>query len=66
MSGPILYGGGWYTTVEKGLHQRCVLALLLFNILFAAFINVSYTRFKVVKDIGTPRRPSGVVGNLAY
>ena len=44
-------GGGSYTTVEKGLHERCVLALLLFSIFFAAFINVAYTRFKMDKDI---------------
>ena len=48
---PQSIGGGWYTTVEKGLYERCVLALLLVNILFAAFINVVYTRFKVEKDI---------------
>ena len=50
MSGPILYGGGWYTTVKKDLHQRCVLTPLLFDIFFAAFIDVAYARFKVVKD----------------
>ena len=44
-------GSGWYTTVEKGLHARCVLALLLINIFFAGFINVAYTRFKVENDI---------------
>ena len=42
-SGQELYGGGWYTTVER--------APLLFNMFFGAFINVAYTRFKVDEDI---------------
>ena len=35
----------WFA-VEQGIHQGWVLAPLLFNIFFAAFINVAYTRFK--------------------
>ena len=38
-------------TVEQGLRQGCVLALLLFIIFFAAVINVTFTRFKADKDI---------------
>ena len=41
---------GWFA-VEQGLHQGCVLASLLFDIFFAAVINVGDTRFKVDKDI---------------
>ena len=37
--------------MEQGLRQRCVLAPLVFNIFFAAVINVGYTRFKADKGI---------------
>ena len=37
--------------MEKGFHEKCVFALLLLNLFFAAFINVVYTRFKMDKDI---------------
>ena len=41
---------GWFA-VNQDLCQGCVLAPLLFNIFFAAVINVAYTRFKADKDI---------------
>ena len=41
---------GWFA-MEQGLRQRCVLVPLLFKIFFAAVVNVTYTRFKVDKDI---------------
>ena len=37
--------------MEQGFRKGCVLALLLFNIFFAAVINVAYTRFKANKRI---------------
>ena len=41
---------GWFF-VEQGLRQGCVLAPLLFDILFASVMNVAYTHFKADKDI---------------
>ena len=41
---------GWFA-VEQGLCLGCVLTPLLFNIFFAAVINVAYARFKADKDI---------------
>ena len=41
---------GWFA-VEQGLRREGELAPLLFNIFFAAVINVAYTRFKANKDI---------------
>ena len=41
---------GWFA-VEQGFCQGYVLTPLLFNIFFAALINVASTRFKADKDI---------------
>ena len=40
----------WFA-VEQGLRQGCVLALILFNIFFAAVMNLASTRFKADKGI---------------
>ena len=41
---------GWFA-VKQGLRQGCVLALLLFNIFFAAVTHAAYTRFEVGKCV---------------
>ena len=37
--------------MEQDLHEGCVPTPLLFNIFFAAVINVAYKRFKAGRDI---------------
>ena len=44
-------GGGWFAVEQGIIRQGWVLAPLLFNIVFAAFVNMAYTRFKADKDI---------------
>ena len=39
------------SAVHQGLRQGPMLALLLFSIFFAAFINEAYTRFEADKNI---------------
>ena len=54
-------------TVEQGPRQGSVLTLILFNILFAAFINAAYARFEADKDtidaLVHLRKNRGVAGN---
>ena len=56
---------GWFA-VEQGLRQGCVLAPLLFNIVFAAIIDVTSTHFKADKGIMNalirPRKKRGAGG----
>ena len=40
-----------WLAVKQGLRRGCVFAPLLFNIFFAALINVAYARFQMDEDI---------------